>query len=187
MKIGYKHSEETRKRLSLSHIGKKQSLEQIAKRMANPNVARTLFKKGHSHSPEVLEKLSKSLKGMNPWNKGLKGWRAGEKHDWMPVGEKHWHYKKDRSTLAKKQERNDGAYIEWRKQVWTRDSYKCNIDNIDCCGKIEAHHILGWAEYPELRYDIKNGITLCHYHHPRKREEEKRLSPFFQNIINNLK
>lgn len=35
----------------------------------------------------------------------------------------------------------------------------------------------------ETRYEINNGITLCHFHHPRKREKEKELSPFFQELI----
>lgn len=113
------------------------------------------------------------------------GYLAGSKHPWMPKGEAHWSYKKDRSTLAKRQERNDYAYQSWRKEVWVRDGFKCRIENVDCDGRIEAHHILGWAEYPELRYEVKNGITLCHAHHPKKRSEEARLSPYFQGMINN--
>jgi len=35
----------------------------------------------------------------------------------------------------------------------------------------------------QLRYNIKNGITLCHFHHPKKRMEEKRLIPFFQGVV----
>ncbi len=44
-----------------------------------------------------------------------------------------------------------------------------------------------WREYPELRYNINNGITLCHAHHPRKREEEAKLSPFFQQLVAEMK
>lgn len=98
-------------------------------------------------------------------------------------GENHYKWKKDRNTLAKRQERNDSAYQEWRRQVWKRDNWKCKIINSDCNGRIEAHHILSWTEYPELRYIINNGITLCHAHHPRKRAEEKRLSPFFMELV----
>jgi len=114
-------------------------------------------------------------KGMTPWNKGIK----------MPQmsGENHPRYIKDRTKLAKKQERNDVAYQDWRKQVWIRDNYKCRIANCDCKGKIQAHHILSWREYPELRYKINNGITLCHAHHPRKWAEEKRLIPVFTELV----
>ncbi len=96
---------------------------------------------------------------------------------------KPWNYIGDRTQLAKKQERNDSSYKEWRKQVWLRDNFKCKIANPDCCGRIEAHHILSWSEYPELRYQNNNGITLCHAHHPRKRAEEKRLVPTFQELV----
>lgn len=99
------------------------------------------------------------------------------------AGKGHPNWIADRSKLAKRQQRNDYAYVEWRKSVWLRDNYKCKIANPDCAGRIEVHHILGWTAYPELRYQLNNGITLCHAHHPRKRAEEKRLSPYFKNLV----
>lgn len=39
-----------------------------------------------------------------------------------------------------------------------------------CCrkGKLEAHHIKSWKNYPKLRYRISNGKTLCYKcHHKR--------------------
>lgn len=110
-----------------------------------------------------------------PWNKGKK----------MPsiTGENHAHWIQDRTKLAKRQERNDSTYKEWRRQVWLRDNFKCKMANPDCLGRIEAHHILIWSEYPELRYEVNNGITLCHAHHPRARAEEKRLAPYFMEIV----
>ncbi len=98
-------------------------------------------------------------------------------------GNNHPKYILDRNKLVKKQERNDTAYKEWRKKIWLRDGYKCKIANPDCKGRIEAHHILGWKDYPELRYEVNNGITLCHFHHPRKRKDEMRLSPYFQELV----
>jgi hypothetical protein len=92
-------------------------------------------------------------------------------------------YKKDRSLLAKRQVRNDSAYVGWRRAVWLRDNFKCKTANPNCAGRIEAHHILAWRDYPELRYQVNNGITLCHSHHPRVREEEKRLIPKFVELV----
>ena len=85
--------------------------------------------------------------------------------------ENHPRWIKDRTKLAKRQERNDSAYREWRKSVWARDNFFCQIKNQDCHGKIEAHHILSWSEHPELNYKVNNGITICHAHHPRARAE----------------
>ena len=60
---------------------------------------------------------------------------------------------------------------------------KSRIADINCSGRLEAHHILDWINYPELRYEINNGITLCHAHHPRGRAKEKELSPYFVELV----
>ena len=85
--------------------------------------------------------------------------------------------KKRRSSLTRNFD--DPQYKIFRMNVLKRDNFKCKIGNKDCIGRIEAHHILIWSEYPELRYEINNGITLCHAHHPKKRAEEKQLVPYF--------
>lgn len=98
-------------------------------------------------------------------------------------GENNWMWISDRSLIVGRQNRNNSEYKQWRMKVWSRDSFRCRISNEDCDGKIEAHHILGWADHPELRYQINNGITLCHAHHPRKVAEVKRLVPVFQELV----
>lgn len=104
------------------------------------------------------------------------------------LGDKNPRWVKDRSKLQRysdaSKDRRSSAYNEWRKRVLLRDNFTCKIANPECIGRIEAHHILGWTQYPELRYEINNGITLCHFHHPRKRVDEKRLSPYFQELVN---
>lgn len=52
----------------------------------------------------------------------------------------------------------------WSLDVKERDNYTCqrclkhrDVDNV----KIEAHHIKEYHKYPELRYKVENGITLC--------------------------
>jgi hypothetical protein len=61
-------------------------------------------------------------------------------------------------------------YCEWRSMIYQKDNYTCQS-----CFKrgvrLHAHHIKGWADYPDLRYDIENGITLCVICH---REEHKK-------------
>lgn len=80
-----------------------------------------------------------------------------------------------------------GENIEWTKNVKNRDNWSCRIADNNCGGRLEAHHILRWVDYPELRYEVNNGITLCHAHHPRKRAEEKRLVPTFMELVTVLK
>ena len=54
----------------------------------------------------------------------------------------------------------------WSKRVRERAEYRC-----ECCGaesggtfytRLEAHHILPKAEYPEHELEISNGMCLCH-------------------------
>lgn len=56
--------------------------------------------------------------------------------------------------------RHRREYKEWRTSVYERDNYTCQ-----CCGargtELNAHHINSFADYPELRYDVNNGITMC--------------------------
>lgn len=98
-------------------------------------------------------------------------------------GENAYAWKGGLPARKRQDVRNDSAYHGWRMGVWKRDGFKCKINNDDCCGKIEAHHILSWREYVELRYEVNNGITLCHAHHPRKRKDEQRLIPAFRQLV----
>lgn len=91
---------------------------------------------------------------------------------------------KDRTKIVQKEKKHlNGLYKEWMSLVKKRDAYKCKINNSDCSGRLESHHILDWKNYPELRYEINNGITLCHAHHPRGRKNEAELSPYFQKLV----
>lgn len=56
-------------------------------------------------------------------------------------------------------------YKQWRKKVYTRDKHQCQWPGCSSRKKINAHHIKTWANFPGLRYDINNGITLCYEHH----------------------
>jgi len=154
------------------------------------------------NKPEVINKIAEASLGREPWNKGTKGvmiaWNKGvpmsektkEKISISRIGkymgEEHWKWIKNRNELKRaeaSEERRSPAYKYWRKQVYERDGHKCKINNNDCSGRIEAHHILGFAQYPELRYEVNNGITLCHFHHPKKRKEEEELVSFFINLL----
>jgi hypothetical protein len=114
-------------------------------------------------------------KGRTPWNKGKKRPEM--------TGEKHHFWIKDRTKIKKQHERNNPNDKQWKYAVYKRDNFKCRLLDNHCNGRMEAHHIFSWKDYPELRCNINNGITLCHYHHPRKRVDEKRMIPIFQELL----
>lgn len=139
----------------------------------NEKAKATQFKKGSHPS-----KITQFKKGSAPWNKGLKGYNAGENHprwisDRTKISNRNGHAGWSKNPL----------YREWSVLVKTRDKWKCQMADENCSRNLEAHHILNWREYPDKRYEINNGITLCHVHHPRKRAEEKRLAPEFQKLV----
>lgn len=51
-------------------------------------------------------------------------------------------------------------YKNWRIAVFERDEYTC-VHCGQVGGDLEADHIKQWTFYPELRYEIENGRTLC--------------------------
>lgn len=55
---------------------------------------------------------------------------------------------------------------EWKVQVFVRDDFKCQA-----CGKrggrLNAHHKNGWNLFPDERFDLGNGVTLCETCHKR--------------------
>ena len=148
-----KHTEETKRRISESEKGKTVSSE-TRKKISVAVLGRKI-------SEETKIKMSKARKG-----------------------EKGYQWIKDRTQLVQSEKKHlDGRYKEWMKSVKDRDNWKCKIADKNCKGKLEAHHILRWSEFPELRYEVNNGITLCHFHHPRKRNDEMKLSPYFQELV----
>ena len=160
-------------------------------------VPKTAFKLGHKPTLETIEKRRESrswYKHSEETKKKIRLGNLGKKYSYKArrkgikrsfakrpnaFGENHYKWLGGYS----KSQHKGTEYNEWRMVVYKRDGFKCKISNEDCCGKIEAHHILSFTKYPELRYEINNGITLCQAHHPRKRAEEVRLAPVFQGMV----
>jgi|SRR5579872_2654036 len=166
-RLGYKNLEEHRKKISIANTGRIQSDQEKRKRAMSllGNKSRT----GMKNSEEAKLRVSKALTGI--------------KRPYL-VGENNPRWVKDRTKLKISYlEDYNKEYQEWMFAVKNRDNWKCKINNIDCKGQLEAHHILPKRDYPELRYEVNNGITLCHFHHPRKHKEESRLSSYFKQLI----
>jgi len=122
-------------------------------------VPKTAFKKGHKHTEEWKEMMRTKMKGrISPM--------LGKHHTEEYKREKsEKHRGKDASNwqggLTKKSTiiRHSIEYRLWREAVFARDNWTCQKSNIKG-GKLEAHHILNFAKYPEQRFAIDNGITL---------------------------
>ncbi|MCH7772482.1 MAG: HNH endonuclease, partial [Bacteroidetes bacterium] len=48
----------------------------------------------------------------------------------------------------------------WREAVFSRDGWTCQkCEELGI--KLHPHHIQNFAQFPELRFAIDNGVTLC--------------------------
>lgn len=202
---GSKLSEETKRKISESGKGKKRpprsdeyrEKQRLAK-LGKKHNHKTSNGGGWKLSEETKKKLSESLKGKiyseerrKAMSEGQKGKKYGEEARKNMAksrarGEKHWKWNPDREKVKQNRDRHsmhNPEYKKWRLEVFTRDEFTCRLHSEECNGQIQAHHIYRWIDYPELRYIINNGITLCQAHHPRKIAEEKRMIPIFQELL----
>ncbi len=101
----------------------------------------------------------------------------------VQTGERNSVWIKDRRKVNRRRNIYSYRYKMWIRSVYVRDGFKCMVGDKNCKGRIEAHHIHPWRTHRNLRFQISNGITLCHLHHPRKRSEESRMAPFFHTLL----
>ena len=134
--IKWKHSKEAIEKIRLSKLGKKFSIEHM---LSLKNNHKGFL--GLKHSIKTRKILSKQRKAGNGSN-----WKGG-------------------ITSENKVIRKSLEYKLWRTAVFERDNYACLW-----CGKrsgngstviLNADHIKPFALFPELRFAIDNGRTLC--------------------------
>jgi 5-methylcytosine-specific restriction endonuclease McrA len=76
---------------------------------------------------------------------------------------------------------NSPEYKAWRKAVYARDRYRCRL-----CGgkgKLQAHHVKRWADHPELRFAVSNGVTLCKACHQKTAGKELQMEATLSQLV----
>lgn len=136
--------------------------------------SRDCWRKYESDHPRKLseEQLMKLREGAirynkenGAWNKGLKGYKSGSSHPFWGrkrpemSGENNPNWKGGVS-VKNGLSRKSSEYFVWRRHVFERDGYTCQK-----CSKtntyLHADHIKSFSEYPDLRFEVSNGLTLC--------------------------
>lgn len=79
----------------------------------------------------------------------------------LNCGERNYQWRQDLSI----EDRNNDRRLcpknkKWRKKVYKRDNYTCQVCNYRG-SKLVAHHIYSYHSHRKLRYVTSNGITLC--------------------------
>lgn len=84
------------------------------------------------------------------------------------------------------EDRRNKKGLSWQEAVFQRDNRTCRKCNSTPTEKysLHAHHIKPWDTYPELRYVVENGLTLCNRCH---RKVEADLTRRKSRIIREVK
>lgn len=75
------------------------------------------------------------------------------------TGENHWNYNPNKTDEERIIDRTYPEYIEWRKNVFERDNYTCQVCGLN--GHMHAHHLNGYHWAIDQRTSVENAITLC--------------------------
>jgi len=110
------------------------------------------WQSGRKFSPVTRQRLSESHIGLPGYWKGKMrpDMRGAEHPSWKGGHLKH----PDKSI------RESAFYADWRKHVFQRDDYICQACG-QRGGRLQADHELPFAYFPDLRFEILNGRTLC--------------------------
>jgi hypothetical protein len=126
----------------------------------NKNIPQT------DHQRQVSREMARKLgKRVHPLEERMKAslQRLGSK----------CHFWKGGVTPEHRRIRTGIRYKVWRESVFKRDNWTCVICGIRG-GILNAHHIKGFSMYPELRFELDNGQTMCHKCHKQTENYGKR-------------
>ena len=186
-------SKKTKQKISIANKGKKRSQE--VRKQISYNLSQRIV------SEETKKKISIANKGRvftKEWKKkisdankiALKGKKVSietrKKMSEMRKGKKS-HFWKNGITKQNTIVRQSLDYRLWREKIFKRDDFTCQKYGVVGC-KLNAHHINNFAEFPELRFIIDNGITLSkkahkefHKQYGKTKNTKKQLLEFLNN------
>lgn len=152
-----KLSEEHKKRIGESCKGKiawNKGLKGLFHHTKEHKLKMSRLRKGvWKNSKEAIEKIRVKAIGRGHSLESRMKMSADRK------GKKHWHWEGGK-TSENLRIRNGIEIQLWRTSVFSRDAWICQK-----CKKgssqLNAHHILPFRDYKELRTSIENGITFC--------------------------
>lgn len=104
-----------------------------------------------------------SRKICNSYIRGFKCPYCAQENKYRPSGPDHPNWKG--TTPEAVSARMNMDYKNWRKSVYERDGYVCQICLDKTHDRLQAHHIFSFARYPKIRYELKNAISLCEQCH----------------------
>jgi hypothetical protein len=115
---------------------------------------------GKSHSEQTRKALSEKASRPKPYLRGKRNGMSGR------TGTSNPNYRGGTSPERQRLYAS-GEWKELVRQVYARDRYTCQRcgESHTSRNKLHAHHIKTWAEYPALRFEISNLITLCNHCH----------------------
>jgi hypothetical protein len=176
--LGKKFTNEHKEKLRLAKLGKP--------RAGNPEKWK--------HTEETKRKNSEAHKGKPAWNKGKSGYKSkpcseetkrkiSESNFGIPRPQTRGannHLWKGGLTPINFKIRASCEYKIWRKSVFERDNYTCVFCGIHGVA-FHADHIKPFSLFPELRFAIDNGRTLCI---PCHKKTDSYLGNFNKNYKN---
>lgn len=77
---------------------------------------------------------------------------------------------------------DDPVYKRWRISVFKRDNFRCQMPGCKSKKWLNAHHIHKWSSASSVRYEVSNGITLCHLCHKKVTGHEHLYIGVFDDI-----
>lgn len=165
--------EETKIKIGLANKGRKATeetrkiLSEARKRFYSNGGVHPRGNLGRKTSEETRRKLSEALKGEKS-----PAWKGGV-------------------TPENERQRKSIEYTMWREQVFERDNWECQ----ECHTRsgrgspvtLNADHIKPFALFPELRFVVENGRTLCAECHNIVTSKQHKEGVFARSVATRFK